>query len=283
MRIISITILADIRRTTGHTPVMSGVLSPDEAAWNVYNECNKRTCDLDVLKRLVKVQGNAPPYRASGSSRYAAAYYAIKSNNYEAAYFLLSQPQYESQAAQVVYGECEKTTAYADVVERLVGAQGKAPPYRHHDGWTAVSWAAQHGKCKILSILVRNPVYGKYVDHPNNYGFTPIIIAAHHGHLGCVEELYHRGGSLIHQTNEGASALHFAATSYGRCVGPLVMGVLRLGADIHLLNLRGEAPLDLARYQARHHPAAVAVVNTLEEAEQVNFCARSPGASRPPL
>jgi ankyrin repeat protein len=48
------------------------------------------------------------------------------------------------------------------------------------------------------------------IDVSNNFGQSPLIIAAHHGHANIVTFLVDRGANIDHQNNDGLSALDLA-------------------------------------------------------------------------
>ena len=75
-------------------------------------------------------------------------------------------------------------------------------------GWHALSFASACNKLEAVKMLVfHEPMFismGTYEGH------TPMMLAAHNGHIGIVDFLIRMGGSVYCQDTKGYTALHFA-------------------------------------------------------------------------
>jgi uncharacterized protein len=79
------------------------------------------------------------------------------------------------------------------------------------DGMTALHWAAMNGAADLATVLLRagaNPNPATRVGH-----YTPLLLAARHGHGAVVEALLVGGANVSAATDNGTTALMFAAQS----------------------------------------------------------------------
>lgn len=92
------------------------------------------------------------------------------------------------------------------------------PHQCNSDGWTPLILAAYHGHTDCVQALL--PVSDP--NHQDKYGTTALIYASEYGRLGCVRALL-AVSDPNHQDNDGRTALMGAASSgYMRCVKELL-------------------------------------------------------------
>jgi uncharacterized protein len=94
-------------------------------------------------------------------------------------------------------------------------------------GWTALHWAAFHGKLDIVKALINA---GADVNAKDNDGWTALHLAAKYGDLDVVKALINAGADLNVQDNFGRTALHWAARN-GKL--DIVKALINAGADLN--------------------------------------------------
>nr|XP_058134867.1 ankyrin repeat domain-containing protein 53 [Dasypus novemcinctus] len=147
-----------------------------------------------------------------------------------------TEPDYELFAAAV--GNVEWLRYCLKRRRRAIPADGK--------GFTAIHFAAQHGKLACLQILVEE--YRFPVDLPTHSGQTPLHLVIHRENktmiLPCVHYLLKKKAALNAQTCRGCTPLHLAA-----CEGLLacVKVLVQSGANVHARDVRGLKPIDFCK------------------------------------
>ena len=75
-------------------------------------------------------------------------------------------------------------------------------------GWHALSYGSACNQLEGIKILVSHD--HTYIDRCTYEGYTPMMFAAHNGHIHIVDFLIRAGGSIYCQDMKGYTALHFA-------------------------------------------------------------------------
>ncbi|KAL9153174.1 hypothetical protein ABFS82_10G032800 [Erythranthe guttata] len=149
-------------------------------------------------------------------------------------------------------GELDAVVAMADKYPNLLSL--KTP----HGGLSALHLAAANGRIEVLSMLLdrfENP------DILNRHKQTPLMLAALHGKISCVETLIQAGANiLLFDTLYGRTCLHYAAY-YGHsdCLKSILSAanstaVAQSWGFSRFVNIRdgsGATPLHLAARQKR--------------------------------
>ena len=112
---------------------------------------------------------------------------------------------------------------------------------RDEYGWTPLHLAAYRGYAEVARLLLDR---GANVDARDDVGDTPLHWAAHDGHLDVVELLLEHGADVNARAKDGATPLHAAAVN-GRV--DVVELLLEWGADASVMDKGGLTPADLAR------------------------------------
>ncbi|RXM35953.1 Ankyrin repeat domain-containing protein 27 [Acipenser ruthenus] len=103
----------------------------------------------------------------------------------------------------------------------------------NQDGFTPLHVAALHGHASLVSLLIGN---GANINAQNTQSATPLHLACQNSHL-------QSGASLNVANNQGNTALHEAVKGSHR---PLVELLLQCGASLQVRNKRLRTPLDCA-------------------------------------
>ncbi|KAG5583904.1 hypothetical protein H5410_044338 [Solanum commersonii] len=173
-------------------------------------------------------------------------------------------------------GEVEKVEAMVDEhpnVIRLTTVRGK---------FSALHVAAINGQIEVLCMLLDR---GVNPDILNRHKQTPLMLAAMHGNVSCVERLIQLGANiLMFDSLHGRTCLHYAAYhGHSDCLQSILASahsapVAQSWGFARFVNIRdgsGAAPLHLA---ARHgRPACVRILLSNEAL----VCASSGGYGRP--
>ena len=91
------------------------------------------------------------------------------------------------------------------------GKQKEVLDWRDEDsGQCAVWWLAMHGACDIVQLLID---CGCEVNLADNHGWTPLAVAAFHGHAKVVSALLSAGADPSKQVGDGGNAYDKAVAS----------------------------------------------------------------------
>jgi len=116
------------------------------------------------------------------------------------------------QAAKVMGQELERAAedGKTDEILRLWRENGATLDVEHKggDGWTPLHLAAYKGHGEACRALVST--CGANVDSRNDWGSTPLILAAAHNNLQCVEVLLELGANITARDNNCKTALFLA-------------------------------------------------------------------------
>lgn len=72
-----------------------------------------------------------------------------------------------------------------------------------------IHWCSVGGSLKLVTFLVE---LGSPIDSADDTDTTPLILASSAGHLDIVQLLIEKGANVNHQSNQGHSALQYAAS-----------------------------------------------------------------------
>ncbi|MCD7460243.1 hypothetical protein HAX54_043143 [Datura stramonium] len=188
----------------------------------------------------------------------------------------VQQPHEHGLFIAVQNGELEKVEAMVDGdpnVLRLTTVRGKL---------SALHVAAANGQIEVLCMLLDR---GVNPDILNRHKQTPLMLAAMHGNVSCVERLIQRGANiLMFDSLHGRTCLHYAAYhGHSDCLQSILASahsapVAQSWGFARFVNIRdgsGATPLHLA---ARHgRPACVRILLSNEAL----VCVSSGGYGRP--
>lgn len=145
-------------------------------------------------------------------------------------------------------GDMDQARAQMSENRRLAIAEGA-------DGWTALFFAVRWDEAQAAEHFA---LLGCDVNHADDNGMTPLILAAMAGSLGCVETLLRFDGIDINaQCVTGATALSTALELGCNSIARVLM---KHGASI-LIGEEGKTPLDLA-FHGDHVPRDLGAVIT---------------------
>jgi len=155
------------------------------------------------------------------------------------------------------YGNVDAICALVELGANLQGTLGETPLYWATDcgrmeamrtliefgadvndggsDWTPAFVAAQNGNLEVVLFLVEA---GADVNITNNFGDSPMCMAASEGHAEVIYALAAAGGNL---ENAKENPMHFAAM----CGQPgTIQALAELGAGVVTINQRGRTPFD---------------------------------------
>jgi len=146
----------------------------------------------------------------------------------------------------------------------------RASVHCEKNGWTPLMWAACNGNEDIVRHLIKRDAHSAYIakdeeektgavdgddepydpftkaDDPAKTGkYTPLHWASYHGHYKVVYLLMKANMSPLIKDMHGNNAIHQAA---GNSQTKVLACFMSFGADVHLKNARGHAPIDLATH-----------------------------------
>lgn len=142
-----------------------------------------------------------------------------------------------------------------DACKYLLMYEGMAAAFLNEPnafGHTPLFYAANSGKLPLVKWLISNgaDIDVDYSDRPDvaprdgDHGiFTPLQIAAFHGHEEVVNFLVECNAELSGTRRNGKSALHFASAQNHKRI---VKILLEAGADAHATDCDGKSPVDVA-------------------------------------
>lgn len=122
------------------------------------------------------------------------------------------------------------------------------------DGDNLLHAVAQHGDFELASswfTLLQQQFKVPY--QANNWGLTPLHLAAYQGNVDIVKAALSQGHDVNAIDESGNTPLHLATffrgdeQHYEACVKPLIMALVLAGADPLALNEQGQSPLEVAK------------------------------------
>ncbi len=163
------------------------------------------------------------------------------------------QPSYaESQPLPEAAAANPAEDARADELRRYVRSgnttgvrrmmrEGVSPNLRMENGDTLFTYAMRSDAPKVAEILFE--AEGFSVTERNQFGETPIMLAAIKGEEKLFDALLKRGASITETTDSGWTVLHYAAAE-GR--DALVRRLLDMGSQVNAQTKAGITPLHMA-------------------------------------
>jgi ankyrin repeat protein len=136
-------------------------------------------------------------------------------------------------------------------------AGGADPHLLDRQRYDAVTIAAVRDDVETLRTLLANGASARQITSP--YEGTALIAAAHLGHYAVVKELIRAGAPLDHVNNLGWTALIEAVIlgNGGRRHTETVLALVEGGANVHIADRHGVAPLVHARQRGYAEIAAI--------------------------
>ncbi|RWS16657.1 histone-lysine N-methyltransferase EHMT2-like protein [Dinothrombium tinctorium] len=126
------------------------------------------------------------------------------------------------------------------VVKYLIKA-GAAPDIRAEDGMTALHLASKNGSFESVFHIINA---GKMnINLQDDGGWTPLVWATEHKHLGIVKLLISKGSDPNILDDEENSGLHWAAYSGDVNIAYIY---IEMGVDVNAINIHGDTPLHVA-------------------------------------
>lgn len=119
------------------------------------------------------------------------------------------------------------------------------PPYSTQD-YQAIHAAAEQGDLPTVERLI--DAHPKLIEARDWRRFTPLQLAAYHGHTDVVEYLASKGANINAINQDGLTALHLAALSGFK---DTVLALLSHGAAVNARDADGLTPL--VRAKQRQH------------------------------
>lgn len=130
-------------------------------------------------------------------------------------------------------------------IDEVDPAEGGGPLY----------WAAAFGRIHFIEPLIKA---GATVNKADNYGWTPVYAAAHHGYAEIITALKEVGGADVDRPNDSGTTPVCAATYRGHVEAIIALKVA--GANVNTTEINGLTPIYIA-VQMRD----VKAINTLLE------------------
>ena len=155
----------------------------------------------------------------------------------------LFHPNPSEGAAKKLYNEAR--IAHYDAVEEILQNNKKlnADKYKDKNGWTALSWAAHHGKANMVKLLVQK---GKaninHVSH--NKHMSVLMLACMMGELHTVDTIIQLGGNVNAISSINATPLIYATSTQNHEVMKLL---LKHGADKDMKAKNGKNAMMIAK------------------------------------
>eukprot|EP00944_MAST-04C_sp_MAST-4C-sp1_P009449 g9449.t1 len=152
-------------------------------------------------------------------------------------------------------------TDHVAVVEKILteNAGMKPDTYKDKNGWTALCWAAHHGKVEEVKLLVK---HGANVNHASsNKRMSPLMLASSMGEIHTVNTIIELGGDVNAVSAMLATPLIYATSTRNHEVMKIL---LRNGADKDVKIVSGKTALDIAK--SKHDAIAMKI---LEDAKHV--------------
>ncbi|KAL2681114.1 hypothetical protein Neosp_008717 [[Neocosmospora] mangrovei] len=118
-------------------------------------------------------------------------------------------------------------------------------------GMTVLAWAAAKGQTGVIQILLEHDTVHTTNDKADEYGFTPLHVAARNGHTTTVEFLLGKGANPQAMDRHGRTPLSWAAgEGHPGVVSALLAQSLHM--DVDMADEKGRSPLLLAAQRGYH-------------------------------
>ena len=156
----------------------------------------------------------------------------------------LFHPEPAEGVAKKLYNEAR--VSHYDRVEELLNKNTNkkliADEYKDKHGWTALSWAAHHGKANVVKLLVDHGANINHVSH--NKHMSVLMLACTMGELKTVDMIIKLGGNVNAISSIHATPLIYATSTRNHEVMKLL---LKHGADKSMKSIAGKTAFDVAK------------------------------------
>nr|DBA20512.1 TPA: hypothetical protein GDO54_017284 [Pyxicephalus adspersus] len=133
-------------------------------------------------------------------------------------------------------------------LSKYLAQNGACVYHQEEDGSTCLHHAAKSGNQELLDFLLATGQVN--VNAQDNGGWTPIIWAAEHKHIGIIRTLLTRGADVTLQDNEKNICLHWASFTGSAEIAEVL---LNAQCDIHAVNFHGDTPLHISAREGFIH------------------------------
>jgi hypothetical protein len=177
------------------------------------------------------------------SARWSCMELAIKFHVDSMVLFLSSIPSVANLHHLVLCAQHGSTPSFGAVFAALGSHRGMIGEIDNWTGETPLTAAASSASTPCLSSVVQ--VANRALDLGNQDGFSPLILAAFHGHESALLQLIAAGADVNRRGPHGITPLHAAVLGPNeRCVGPL----MRNGADVTAVDDEGMSVIMVAEF-----------------------------------
>ena len=145
-------------------------------------------------------------------------------------------------------------TDHIAIIEKLLTENAGLKPdsYKDRNGWTALCWAAHHGKVEEVKLLVK---HGANINHVSNKQMSPLMLASSMGEIHTVNTIIELGGNVNAVSSMQATPLIYATSTRNHEVMKIL---LSNGADKDAKIASGKTALDIAK--SKHDATAIKIL-----------------------
>eukprot|EP00943_MAST-04B_sp_MAST-4B-sp1_P008961 g8961.t1 len=231
-----------VRRS--RTPVHKKLDTFEDDKNALHNELNKQVVELDKEDTTKEDKElDLPPLMKINRPNVSKLMGILHSTNNKILPHLF-HPEPAEGVAKKLYNEAR--VAHYDRVEELLNKNTNktliADEYKDKHGWTALSWAAHHGKSSVVKLLVDHGANVNHVSHKKH--MSVLMLACTMGELKTVDMIIKLGGNVNAISSIQATPLIYATSTQNHEVMKLL---LKHGADKNMKSITGKTAFDVAK------------------------------------